>query len=714
MAEPIIQHSLHLLFFISFLLFNNSEQLLQPSEIHAIWRIHKLLKYPSPLSSSLSGSATDFCNTEPTPSLTLVCYENSITQLHITGNIGFPPLPQDFSSSSFFSIFSTLPKLKVLSLVSLGLWGPLPSTIATLSSLEILNISTNCFYGTLPVEISSLHNLQALVLDNNRFTGPVPNWLSSLPVLAVLRLKNNSLSGSLPNSLSRLKSLRVLVLSMNHLSGEVPNLGNLTYLQVLHLEDNNLGPHFPNVSHKLVSLVLRKNRFGFGLPDDLRTFYQLHKLDISSNEFVGPFAPSLLSLPWLTYLDISGNKFTGLFTKNTSCGAELVYANFTSNRLTGDLPTCLQSESKKRAVFYGQNCLSNRGGHGHEVQHPYSFCQNEALAVKVLPPKPREKRPHGKVVFASSFVGSFVGGMALFSLVILVIRREYSGTITEVPRTRSIREHVSPADTLKMLTDARYISETMKLRPLGIPPYRTFVLEEIKEATSNFDASNLMDKGSHTQVPRLALLSSDWGLPGQKFSWIQRLAAAIGVVRGIQFLHTGIVPGVFSNNLRITDVLLDQDFHVKISRYNLPLLAENRRLVCQAQLHLFVPLRLSYEDKNDVYDLGVILLEIIVGRAMVSHNDVSVAKDLLLVSLSADEIGRKSIIDPAIRKECVDESLKTFMELCTICLSNEPTDRPSTEDVLWNLQFAAQVQDSWRRDSKSNQGSPVMYAVQNP
>ncbi|KAK3003883.1 hypothetical protein RJ639_019715, partial [Escallonia herrerae] len=702
MAEPIIQHSLHLLLFVSFLLFNNSEQLLQPSEIHAIWRIHQLLQYPSPLSSSLSGSATDFCNTEPTPSLTLVCYENSITQLHITGNSGFPPLPQDFSSSSFFSIFSALPKLKVLSLVSLGLWGPLPSTIATLSSLEILNISSNCFYGTLPVEISSLHNLQALVLDNNRFTGPVPNWLSSLPVLAVLRLKNNSLSGSLPNSLSRLKSLRVLVLSMNHLSGEVPNLGNLTYLQGLHLEDNNLGPHFPNLSHKLVSLVLRKNRFGFGLPDDLRTFYQLRTLDMSLNEFVGPFAPSLLSLPWLTYLDISGNKFTGLFTKNTSCGAELVFANFTSNRLTGDLPTCLQSESKKRAVFYGQNCLSNRGEHGHEVQHPYSFCQTEALAVKVLPHKPREKRPHGKVVFASSFVGSFVGGMALFSLVILIIRREYSGTITEVPRTRSIREHVSPADTLKMLTDARYISETMKLRPLGIHPYRTFVLEEIKEATSNFDASNLMGEGSHTQVYKghltddtpvairsmkmirrhsiqtythqIEMISKlrhshlvsaighcfdcypdesnvsriflvfefvpngtlrgriSGGLPGQKFSWIQRLAAAIGVVRGIQFLHTGIVPGVFSNNLRITDVLLDQDFHVKISRYNLPLLAENRRLVGAGVLSTepkeIVQARLSYEDKNDVYDLGVILLEIIVGMAMVSHNDIGVAKDL--------------------------------------------------------------------------------------
>lgn len=44
------------------------------------------------------------------------------------------------------------------------------------------------------------------------------------------------------------------------------------------------------------------------------------------------------------------------------------------------------------------------------------------------------------------------------------------------------------------------------------------------------------------------------------------------VAKGIQFLHTGIVPGIFSNNVKITDVLLDPSLHVKLSSYNLPLL----------------------------------------------------------------------------------------------------------------------------------------------
>lgn len=46
------------------------------------------------------------------------------------------------------------------------------------------------------------------------------------------------------------------------------------------------------------------------------------------------------------------------------------------------------------------------------------------------------------------------------------------------------------------------ISQTMKLVALGLPAYRTFFMEELKEATNNFDESNLIE-GSHGQVCHL-------------------------------------------------------------------------------------------------------------------------------------------------------------------------------------------------------------------
>lgn len=59
----------------------------------------------------------------------------------------------------------------------------------------------------------------------------------------------------------------------------------------------------------------------------------------------------------------------------------------------------------------------------------------------------------------------------------------------------------------------------------------------------------------------------------RSLTWTQRIAAAVGIAKGIQFLHT--VAGVYSNNIKITDVLLDQNLAAKISSYNLPLMAES-------------------------------------------------------------------------------------------------------------------------------------------
>ncbi|MFS7938410.1 putative protein kinase-like domain superfamily [Helianthus anomalus] len=94
------------------------------------------------------------------------------------------------------------------------------------------------------------------------------------------------------------------------------------------------------------------------------------------------------------------------------------------------------------------------------------------------------------------------------------------------------------------------------------------------------------------------------------------------------------------------------------------------------------------------------MLELILGRPINCINDTTIAKDMVQVSLVVDEIARRSIVDPLVCKECCDESLKTLMELCVRCLSN---DRPSIDDVLWNLEFIAQTNLSSIEESVSNQ-----------
>ncbi|XP_062003514.1 probable inactive leucine-rich repeat receptor-like protein kinase At3g03770 isoform X1 [Rosa rugosa] len=765
-----------ILFSVSHAKNNSSSQAL------TLFRIQRLLNLPAVLSRSYN--YTDFCNIEPSLSLTVICYEEKITQLHIIGEKTAPLLPRNFSIDLFVTTLVRLPSLKVLTLVSLGLWGPLPGKISQLSALEILNVTSNFFYGVIPQELSSLSSLQTLILDDNMFSGPLQDWMSSFPLLAVFSAKKNLLNASLPNSLSGLVSLRVLGLSHNHFFGEVPDLSSLTNLQVLELEDNALGPQFPKLGKKLVTLVLSKNKFRSGIPAEVSSYHQLERLDLSFNMFVGPFPPSLLSLPSITNLNVSRNKFTGMLFENLSCNAELQSVDLSSNLLSGSLPTCLLSDSKDSVVLYARNCLST----GNQNQHPLPFCRNEALAVGIIPDRSKQKRA-SKSILAVGIIGGIFGGVVLVGLIFFVYRRMKTNKTMKKSPARSITENASTGYTSKLLSDARYISQTMKLGALGLPSYRTFSLDELEEATNNFDTSTFMGEGSHGQMYRGQLKDGSFvairclkmktshstqnfmhhielilklrhrhlvsalghcfecylddssvsriflvfeyvpngtlrswiseGHPRRSLTWTQRISAAIGIANGIQFLQTGIIPGVYSNKLKITDILLDQNLVAKISSYNLPLLEENMEQSSSSlqvgegvssggSTSSHVGARMKHEDATDVHDFGVILLEMIKGRPVKSMTQVGVLKDQLQVVIAADDAARRSMVDPRVKQTCLDQSLKTMMEICVRCLHNEPADRPSFDDVLWNLQYAAQVQDAWQLgECLSSDGSPV-------
>ncbi|KAF8007483.1 hypothetical protein BT93_K1487 [Corymbia citriodora subsp. variegata] len=441
---------------IIFISIRPTEQL-QSSQAQTLLRIRYLLDNP-PVLSSWKGR-TDFCNTEPNSSLTIVCYEESVTQLIIIGENGASALPQNFSMDSFITTLVKLPNLKVLTLVSLGLWGPLSGKIARLSSLEIFNVSSNFLYGALPDELSSLKSLQTLILDKNMFSGPLPDWTDKLLNLTVLSLRQNSFNGSLPDALSNLENLRVLSLSHNHFSDEVPDLSSLRNLQVLDLEDNAFEGQFPKLDNRLVTLILSKNKFRSGIPSELSSYYQLEHLDISFNSFIGPFPRSLLVLPSIIYLNIAGNKLTGMLSENQSCNDGLTFVDLSSNLLTGSLPTCL-SDSNKHNVSYAKNCLAAED----QDQQPLSFCHNEALAVGIVPGQKKRKQA-AKTVLALGIVGVILGGILIVGLIFLAIRKANARKANKSPPTRLITENASTASgyTSKLLTDASEHSLSLSL-----------------------------------------------------------------------------------------------------------------------------------------------------------------------------------------------------------------------------------------------------------
>lgn len=69
--------------------------------------------------------------------------------------------------------------------------------------------------------------------------------------------------------------------------------------------------------------------------------------------------------------------------------------------------------------------------------------------------------------------------------------------------------------------------------------------------------------------------------------------------------------------------------------------------------------------------------------------------------------GRRRIVDPIVLATSSNESLSIVISITNKCISTESSTRPSFEDVLWNLQYAAQVQATADADQKSDATSPT-------
>ncbi|KAJ0457236.1 putative non-specific serine/threonine protein kinase [Helianthus annuus] len=286
-------HFFHILFLSwAFLISKTHES--QTTQSQTLLQIRKHLEYPIQLTNWETFTG-DFCNLPPNIHVTIKCEDNFVTELRIIGDKlpkvsffhGFAlqnqTLSQSFSLDSLIVTLTRLTSLKILSLVSLGIWGQLPDKIHRLRSLELLDMSSNFMFGSVPNGISRLQTLQTLTLDKNFFNESIPDHFNSLSNLTILSLKNNSLKGHFPSSISKLTTLTDLALSHNQLSGKLPDLTTLSNLKLLDLRDNNLDSELPNLPKKVTTVLLSNNSFSGDIPEQFGQLNQLHHLDISSN-----------------------------------------------------------------------------------------------------------------------------------------------------------------------------------------------------------------------------------------------------------------------------------------------------------------------------------------------------------------------------------------------------------------------------------------------
>ncbi|KAF9586936.1 hypothetical protein IFM89_039808 [Coptis chinensis] len=205
--------------------------------------------------------------------------------------------------------------LPVLILSNNRLDGQISPTLFNISSLEILRLNGNQFTGNIP-NLTPSHPSQLMTLDlsRNRLSGEIPTWIGNLTELTVLVLRNNSFVGPIPLEFCNLVHLVFLDLSQNYLSGPIPSCLNLTSLQYMHFQVNNLTGLMPEAllkSPNLKTLDLKHNNLSGSIPSWLALLSYLRIILLKGNHLSGSIPHEFCQLNKIVILDLSHNAFIG-------------------------------------------------------------------------------------------------------------------------------------------------------------------------------------------------------------------------------------------------------------------------------------------------------------------------------------------------------------------------------------------------------------------
>ncbi|TYG79566.1 hypothetical protein ES288_D02G148500v1 [Gossypium darwinii] len=543
-------------------------------------------------------------------------------------------------------------RVTVLRLPGVALSGQIPTGIfGNLTQLRTLSLRLNSLTGPLPSDLALCQNLRNLYLQGNHFSGEIPEFLFGLHDLVRLSLSGNNFSGEVSVGFNNLTRLRTLLLDSNSLSGSVPELGSLQNLDQFNVSNNLLNGSIPKGLQKYGFDAFLGNLL-CGKPLDKACPATATAAPGNTSEPANPTNENKpekkkkskkKSSKKSRSIDITSLKNQEMEIPGEKSGGEMEnggYANGNGNGYS------VAAAAVAAMVGGGAKAAENSGTGAKKLV----FFGNATRVFDLEDLLRASAEVLGKGTFGTAYKAVLDGGNAV------AVKRLKDITISE----REFKDKIEGVGAM----DHQHLV-----------PLRAYYFSRDEKLL----VYDYMPMGSLS-----ALLHGNKGAGRTPLNWDIRSGIALGAACGIEFLHSQ-GPNVSHGNIKSSNILLTKSYEARVSDFGLANIvgsssSPNRVLGYRAP-EVTDPRKVS--QKADVYSFGVLLLELLTGKAPTHSilNEEGIDLPRWVQSVVREEWTSEVFDLELLRYQNVEEEMVQLLQLAVDCAAQYPDKRPTMSQV---------------------------------